>query len=170
MSIKAIETRYNGYKFRSRLEARYAVFFDKFGMSWEYEPEGFSLSNPHQDDSCKFSSLINYLPDFRISLFGLIMWAEVKPEEFCGIELYKANLLCCCDRRPVLLLVGTPEIKPYSYLHYQESNCWGNGYDCPLGGGEYSIERVTSPLHYMKQFPLAIEAARSARFEHGQCG
>ena len=26
--IKAIETVYNGYRFRSRLEARWAVFFD----------------------------------------------------------------------------------------------------------------------------------------------
>ena len=27
-SIKPIETKYNGYRFRSRLEARWAVFFD----------------------------------------------------------------------------------------------------------------------------------------------
>ena len=30
--IKAIETEYNGYKFRSRLEARWAVFFDALGV------------------------------------------------------------------------------------------------------------------------------------------
>ena len=28
MEVKPIETTYNGYKFRSRLEARWAVFFD----------------------------------------------------------------------------------------------------------------------------------------------
>jgi hypothetical protein len=28
MSAKAIETHYKGYRFRSRLEARWAVFFD----------------------------------------------------------------------------------------------------------------------------------------------
>ena len=32
MEIKAIETIYNGYKFRSRLEARWAVFFDEAGI------------------------------------------------------------------------------------------------------------------------------------------
>ena len=34
MSIKAIETRYNGYRFRSRTEARWAVFFDAFGIRY----------------------------------------------------------------------------------------------------------------------------------------
>ena len=39
--IKPIETIYNGYRFRSRLEARWAVFFDSIGIRYEYEPEGF---------------------------------------------------------------------------------------------------------------------------------
>lgn len=33
--IKAIETYYKGYMFRSRLEARWAVFFDASGIKWE---------------------------------------------------------------------------------------------------------------------------------------
>jgi hypothetical protein len=36
--IKAIETKYAGTIFRSRLEARWAAFFDVFGWSWVYEP------------------------------------------------------------------------------------------------------------------------------------
>lgn len=36
--IKVIPTRYSGYLFRSRLEARWAYFFDCMGASWEYEP------------------------------------------------------------------------------------------------------------------------------------
>lgn len=38
--IKPIETRYAGCRFRSRLEARWAVFFDALKIEWEYEPEG----------------------------------------------------------------------------------------------------------------------------------
>jgi hypothetical protein len=34
-----------GYRFRSRLEARWAVFFDVAGIPWQYEPEGFDLSS-----------------------------------------------------------------------------------------------------------------------------
>ena len=43
--IKAIETVYNGYRFRSRLEARWAVFFEAAGIEYEYEPEGFEFYN-----------------------------------------------------------------------------------------------------------------------------
>lgn len=54
--IRAIETRYAGCRFRSRLEARWAVFFDTLQIPWEYEPEGFETSNGP------------YLPDFRLKL------------------------------------------------------------------------------------------------------
>lgn len=40
--ITPIETIYKGYRFRSRLEARWAVFMDACGADWEYEPEGIS--------------------------------------------------------------------------------------------------------------------------------
>ena len=62
--IKAIETRYKGYRFRSRLEARWAVFFDALGLDWEYEPEGFDLGEAGW-----------YLPDF---LIGGEVFIEVK--------------------------------------------------------------------------------------------
>ena len=35
--IKAIETYYKGYRFRSRLEARWAVFFDAAGINLNTE-------------------------------------------------------------------------------------------------------------------------------------
>ena len=34
----AVETFYKGYRFRSRLEARWAAFFDLCKWRWEYEP------------------------------------------------------------------------------------------------------------------------------------
>lgn len=66
--IKAIETKYNGYKFRSRLEARWAVFFDALGVKYEYEPEGFDLGNGRY-----------YLPDFRLKCWGTRGEIEDKP-------------------------------------------------------------------------------------------
>jgi len=53
--IKAIQTSYRGYLFRSRLEARWAIFFDALGLKWEYEPEGFDLGDAGW-----------YLPDFKV--------------------------------------------------------------------------------------------------------
>lgn len=52
--IKAIETEYKGYKFRSRLEARWAVFFDSLNIPWIYEPEGLNIDG------------VKYLPDFYL--------------------------------------------------------------------------------------------------------
>lgn len=57
--IKAIETIYSGYRFRSRLEARWAVFLDALGVRYEYEPEGFELPSGKR-----------YLPDFRVKCYG----------------------------------------------------------------------------------------------------
>ena len=57
--IRAIETEYDGYRFRSRLEARWAVFFDALGVDYEYEPEGFELPSGKR-----------YLPDFRVKCYG----------------------------------------------------------------------------------------------------
>jgi hypothetical protein len=52
--IKPIDTLYNGNFFRSRLEARWSVFFDIIGVKYQYEPEGFKNNLTGE---C-------YLPDF----------------------------------------------------------------------------------------------------------
>ena len=43
--IKAIETKYNGYGFRSRTEAKWAYVFDKLNIKYLYENEGYELEN-----------------------------------------------------------------------------------------------------------------------------
>lgn len=72
MTIQAIETRYAGCRFRSRLEARWAVFFDHLGIRWEYEPQGFHLTHRLTLEPVTFT----YLPDFFLP--ELQLWAEVK--------------------------------------------------------------------------------------------
>jgi len=67
--MKAIETKYKGYRFRSRLEARWAVFFDSVGTCWEYEPEGFDLGSSGW-----------YLPDFFLPDVRKGVWVEIKPD------------------------------------------------------------------------------------------
>lgn len=64
--IKAIETRYKGYRFRSRLEARWAVFFDALGLRWQYELQGFNFGG------------LCYLPDFYLPDWDTFF--EVKPD------------------------------------------------------------------------------------------
>lgn len=55
-AVTAIETTYRGYRFRSRLEARWAVFFDHLGLTWRYEPQGY----------CVGDGGLTYLPDFYV--------------------------------------------------------------------------------------------------------
>lgn len=66
----AIQTVYKGYKFRSRLEARWAVFFDVLGIDWEYEVEGYALPSGEW-----------YLPDFMVTTpDGDSVFYEIKPK------------------------------------------------------------------------------------------
>ena len=61
--IKAIETFYDGYRFRSRLEARWAVFFNASGIRYTYEPDGFYKYGDRGE---------MYLPDFYLPGYELI--------------------------------------------------------------------------------------------------
>ena len=54
LRLDSIPTWYNGVLFRSRLEARWAIFFDLCGFRWDYEPQGFEIDG------------VQYLPDFRL--------------------------------------------------------------------------------------------------------
>jgi hypothetical protein len=65
--IHPIETSYKGYRFRSRLEARWAVFFDTLPLRWRYETEGFVVVK----DVC-------YLPDFYLPDWDVYL--EVRPD------------------------------------------------------------------------------------------
>lgn len=105
--ISPIQTSYSGYKFRSRLEARWAVFFTALGLQWVYEPEGFVLPNG-----------VYYLPDFQVtSPTGLKQWYEIKPEGVTTdpkFEAFNAALLTMRAQKQTLpvmhaqLLSGDP--------------------------------------------------------------
>lgn len=173
MAIQAIETRYKGYRFRSRLEARWAVFFDALGLKWEYEPEGYVLQN----GEC-------YLPDFyfpQIDMFG-----EVKPSNDSG-ALHEAVSLCealtVATGKACLLLFGMPEHAGMFGTElidgdiYHQSFAWSYQKYWDTEGRMYSAtgEEGIFPFqfsHYDEDpvFVMARNAARAARFEHGEQG
>lgn len=62
-------TRYNGVNFRSRLEAKWAAFFDILKINWGYEPVDFQ----------------HWSPDFVLKGRTGSIYAEVKPIEWEGI-------------------------------------------------------------------------------------
>lgn len=101
--LKTIETVYNGYRFRSRLEARWAVFFDTLGIKYEYEKEGFELGAAGR-----------YLPDFWLP--HPQVWVEVKANELNEAERAKAEALVRSTGFPLTCCIGTPEPNAYEQI------------------------------------------------------
>lgn len=103
--LKAIETIYRGHRFRSRTEARWAVFMDSLGIQWRYEHEGYDLDG------------VWYLPDFWLPEHRFFF--EVKGEEPDREDTEKARLLSQASRLPVYVAfgrIGVPDVPfdPYS--------------------------------------------------------
>lgn len=185
--IPAIETQYKGYRFRSRLEARWAVFFDALGIAWEYEKEGYDLGAAGY-----------YLPDFWLP--GLQCWLEVKGKEPTQLELGRAAALAEATRHDVFLFAGAIAVPGENdvcgpdgesgYLvtpdgggdnHYRWTDCP----HCGRVGLEFEARADRLPCHlsgcprqsqwadkgYNGNSPrliAAYEAAAGARFEHGE--
>lgn len=154
--MKAIETRYKGYRFRSRLEARWAVFFDALGTQWRYEVEGYELPSGR------------YLPDFLLLDTlgdGFPWWFEVKgayPSED------EARLMCelCRHTQQHGILAWGDVWTGMRFCFFGQDDLWS---DCgPMGDGRgldfYIWGRDVAAIE------RAVAAARSARFEHGESG
>ena len=162
--MKAIETIYQGYRFRSRLEARWACYFNAMSFKYFYEHEGFDLGD-----------IGWYLPDFYLP--HVKMWAEVKPEKFNNDELKKAEALVIFTKKPLLMLEGPPERRVYYALCF-DGHCKPNG--------TYGVDFILSNYHeyYKKEqrffgncgyetevfedwfddIDIGVTVARSARF------
>lgn len=187
--LKAIETRYKGYRFRSRLEARWAVFFDALGIEWEYEKEGYDLGDAGW-----------YLPDFWLPEYEIL--AEVKPYPIpeADRESLPQIATALVKTGPFLILRGVPQAESTCFLftpHPTAGMVMAVG--C-LGFHDTSIgmvlpnhnwdpdllpdDRRSTWLAFRGPQLMALEqdslvppvlhrayvAARSARFEHGEQG
>lgn len=89
--MDALETPYDGHLFRSRREARWAVFFNTAKIPWEYEAQGYDLGKAGW-----------YLPDFRINAdTPSELFFEVKGKRPTREELAKAEALTVQSKLPV---------------------------------------------------------------------
>ena len=191
--IKAIQTEYKGYRFRSRLEARWAVFFDACNLRWEYEPEGFELPNGQF-----------YLPDFLLHGCGgrcpESLYVEVKGKmtEADAEKIYQFSGITGRDIRevvnPILVVAGIPDGDDIGDIEYfcQE---WGYSGFPEVERGPYPFNFETIDGDYFVAHPginkkgqfelfgddnsytyyrddaatlYAFRKARQARFEHGE--
>lgn len=184
--IKPIPTHYKGYEFRSRLEARWAVFFEYLRCRWSYETEGFILPSGRY-----------YLPDFKVMCHGLrgefhknpfILWIEVKgtgnmtPDDAWKIKEFAGNNFA----NPILVLNEIPDPDTYPYNVHLNANAlcgifpfnyelidgdWFGAYPAATSDGSFYLWGDEG--NYINQRDIdrvrkALIAARSARFEHGE--
>lgn len=110
MTLTAIPTRYADTLFRSRLEARWAVFFDSLGIPWRYEFEGYQTNAGW------------YLPDFWLP--SLQIFAEVKPRWPNRDALAKCADVAHGTRFPFVILDEEPAVRWYMVLRPDDSIEW----------------------------------------------
>ncbi len=191
--LKAIQTEYNGYLFRSRLEARWAVFFDACGVEYEYEPEGYDLGNG-----------LMYLPDFLLhgveGRDGGDLYVEVKGQMTDAdakkikrfYEMGKGEPGVYGKSKTAILVVGqipsganiSDILWRIEYEAYNDCRNWPNKYNFKTIDGDYFAAfpgvnhegkfelfgHDSSYLCYMDEAATekAYRLARQARFEHGE--
>lgn len=193
MAMKAIETRYAGCRFRSRLEARWAILLDHLEIGWKYEPEGFETPAGW------------YLPDFYLPQAGA--WLEIKGGSFTARDRMRAEHVA--DRkwaergdkfrvlqgdiprpgmRPVLpfpaqmggsrefpgLLCSSRVTHPDFAMSHAKDRQDGRGptvdWHCIREAPRIWVRMPWLPGCTEAVLDAALGAARSARFEHGEQG
>ncbi len=185
--VQAIETEYAGHLFRSRLEARWAVFMDALGITWEYEPQRYQLPSG------------KYLPDFWLPAQQFYLEVKGTPPS----SYYRRLLQELADgtgARLMLAVGSIPDARTYK-VEAEGADFWmaefspgstddESGTDfagwtkCPACGAVDVVYGLLRRFTYCacKAAPLAgsdepvravldaLRAARSARFEHGESG
>ena len=174
-NIKSKETYYDGYRFRSRLEARWAVFFNNIGLEYEYEMEGFDM------EEC------SYLPDFYIP--SIDRWFEIKGQPLTVSEVQKCEQFCRRKDNENIkfsILIGAPkplmlEEEDFSILGIREYT-WQWPSQMYPSDTLLLAQGLTREEYYSRFLPAiwkvngvddkllirAIREARSARFEFGE--
>ena len=129
--MKVLQTKFDGHHFRSRLEARWAVFFKELEIPYLYELDGFDL------DEAGY-----YLPDFFLP--GVPsrnyrkqkgIWIEVKPVPPDQIYCRKLSAVVIDTHHSLILLIGAvssgenavEEFKEYGWYEDYNTASWDEG-------------------------------------------
>lgn len=173
--LKAIETDYKGIRFRSKIEALWAVFFDLCGLKWEYEPQGFKLDNG-----------MWYLPDFLLHDIdykghSIDLYVEVKGYLS---DKDRDKVLCFSESAPILLVGALPWGYTFQEMIDDIKEKYGNslyynsltidGFDEPVTLGiigdmwdqKIGIVELYSNEVNTKYTEEAYYKARNYRFDH----
>jgi len=180
--MEAIQTQYDGYKFRSRLEARWAVLFNSLNINYRYECEGYILEDGRK-----------YLPDFYLPNIGSSwvnddngIFVEIKPAHIDVDN--KWELFGKQSEIPIILLgpldifnggditngfhwIHSNDFSDGPYLFCECESCKEIGLEFDGRSGRIGCKcgqqkkRYNSDSYNIRK---AYRHARQARFEHGE--
>lgn len=153
--IPVIETFYASVRFRSRTEARWAVFWDELHIKWSYEAEGFLPAG------------IPYLPDFVIFPALGTTWVEIKPAWQADPEgVAKFREFASQRPRPsrAALIVGLPTLHNRPLVTGGDDN-----QDNPVKGGWEDDAQEWRPCPSGHHFDLAWPGAFGTKFADDGC-
>lgn len=122
-AIKPIPTEYSGVVFRSRLEARWAAFFDMCGWRWEYEPP----------------ELHWYIPDFALLFSHGPVLVEVKPDLYASELIPHANRIVEAGWRDDFVVCGGALLMPDSHPGQAAIGVMGQRIAGPEGDGHTDL-------------------------------
>lgn len=167
--IKAIDTHYKGYRFRSRLEARWAVFFDGIQAQWSYESEGYLLNKfIFEDDPYLPDFFLYFNPEhkeFHSNYSNPGAWVEIKGSEPEPLEIMKIRALSAQTKHNGILLVDVPGSHKLYRCHYSGIGGWFKRDDWL---SEDILFAQFGRYARNDKYNAAMKAARSARFEYGE--
>ena len=158
-----------GIKFRSRMEARWAVFWHRLNINWTYEPCTLNLP--------VFGP---YIPDFKLCALGGTgepsTLVEVKPEYPTELEIQKARAaIPLSGAQGIILVIGNPDYRGYWMLTRTDIDDevaivfdWGgikNAQDFQIAKKGESAYCTPSDEGFSVQYRMALEYAMSARFD-----
>lgn len=128
--MKPRQTIYGGTRFKSLLEAKWAVFFDYLGLKWRYEhrqfrlgyyPEHRQTQDARSRDASyglyrgyRFDNELVYTPDFLLPELDLLV--EVKPSVLTRTEEVKIGRLAYRTCRNFLVLIGFERFILYYWM------------------------------------------------------
>ena len=138
--IRAKPTTYNGRLFRSRLEARWAAYFDLLGWAWEYEPFDLNGWSPDFAISCKYPKSDGQ----RFELCKKVIVGER--------DVFNNNFKCECGWAQV----GSAEIGSYKL-------CYNIVKDEIIK--EYCLVEVKPIVEFDKEIARKMTEANKERFE-----
>jgi len=145
--MKSLQTQYAGYLFRSRLEARWAKYFNLMGIQFNYEPLGVQLESGKK-----------YLPDFFLP--SLNIFVECKGILTSNYDIERVYDFGIESKKGVLIAQGDPDNIDYTIIFPENNKIITKTVSIDFEGNEF--REFTGDIGSLSE--SSLNSAKSDRF------